>query len=371
MINIKTIAIFSAYYHPHLGGIERYIDNLMREFINLGNKVILVTTNYQNVESEIDYKGIHIIKLPVYNFWKNRYPFPKINKEEKQLMSKLDDYNIDAIIVNTRFHLTSHIGAKYGKEHDIPVYLIEHGSAYVTMNNKFLDFVANRYENYLTWRIKNKVTGWYGVSNACCEWLKELKIDADGVWYNSIDTKQKLPKKTKHEGINFLYAGRIIKQKGVENILISFINLSKKYDNIKLYIAGDGEELESYKEKYSQENIHYLGKLSYDELVKYYAKSDVFLYPSLHPEGLPTSILEAGLMDCAIIGTTCGGSKEVLKNDNSVIVETTQKSLERGMQELIDNPKKRDNIKKNMKKNIISNFSWENTAKKVLKDIGL
>ena len=32
-IGNKTIVIFSAYIPPHLGGIERYIDNLSRKLV--------------------------------------------------------------------------------------------------------------------------------------------------------------------------------------------------------------------------------------------------------------------------------------------------------------------------------------------------
>ena len=40
----------------------------------------------------------------------------------------------------------------------------------------------------------------------------------------------------------------------------------------------------------------------------------MFLYPPLWPEGLPTSILEAGLMSCAVIGTNQGGITEIIKD---------------------------------------------------------
>ncbi len=43
-----------------------------------------------------------------------------------------------------------------------------------------------------------------------------------------------------------------------------------------------------------------------------YRRSDVFVYPSMYPEGLPTSILEAALGDCAIIATPRGGTEEVI-----------------------------------------------------------
>lgn len=368
----KTIVIFSGYYYPHLGGIERYIDNLMKQFIKMNYDVVLVTSNYNDMESlEKVNKNFTIIRLPIFNVFKNRYPIVKNNKETKRLISNLDNRKIVSIIVNTRFHLTSHVGIKYGNKHNIPVYLIEHGSNYVTLDNRFIDFFANRYEDFLTMKIKKNVKGFYGVSNACGKWLKNFNIDASGTWYNAIDTEQKLPKRVKHDTINFLYAGRLIKQKGVNNILDAFEELEKKYSNIRLFIAGDGPEFESLKGKYDNDNIIFLGKLSFNELTKYYAKTDVFLYPPLWPEGLPTSILEAGLMGCAVIGTDQGGICEVITNNkNGLIVNTEVSSLYKAMEELTNNEDKRDKLASALYDTVMNKFSFEVTAKKILKDIG-
>lgn len=366
---MKTIAIFSAYYYPHLGGIERYIDNMMREFIKKDINVILVTSNYNDSLDYEELNGIKIYRLPVYAIFKNRYPIIKKNKKYRDIIKKIQENKIDSIIVNTRFHLTSHVGINIAKRKNIPVYLIEHGSNYVTVDNRFLDFFANKYEDFLTYKIKRKVTGFYGVSNACSDWLKKFHIKASGTWYNSIDTNQKIPKKKKHNTINFFYAGRLIKQKGVENILISFKNLEKKYENIKLYIAGDGPEYNYYLENYNSDNIFFLGKLTYDELKNYYALTDVFLYPPLWPEGLPTSILEAGLMKCAVIATNQGGIKEIISKETGLIVGNTQKELEKGMELLIKNKKLRFEYTKNLHERIKNNFSWSVTSEKLLKDI--
>ena len=368
---MKTVAVFSAYYYPHLGGIERYIDNMMREFVKRNINVILITSNYNNdINHEIK-NDLEIYRLPVHNIFKNRYPIIKKNKEYSNLMKELGKKDIDCIIVNTRFHLTSHVGINFAKKKNIPVYLIEHGSNYVTVDNKFLDFFANRYEDFLTYKIKRKVSGFYGVSNACSNWLKKFKIKASGTWYNSIDFEQKKPNKKKHNTINFLYAGRLIKQKGVENILKSFINLEKKYDNIRLYIAGDGPEFNYYKDNYVSSKISFLGKLDYKGLLKYYSITDIFLYPPLWPEGLPTSILEAGLTNCAVIATNQGGISEVINNETGLIVGNSQKELEKGMEELINNKALRDKYTKNLNESIKNNFSWSVTSEKILKDVNL
>ena len=367
---MKTIVVFSAYYYPHLGGIERYIDHMMHQFISKGKKVVLVTSNYNNAEKIEIIDNIRIIRLPVYNRFKNRYPLIKHNREQKQLIKELDNYDIESIIVNTRFHLTSHIGADYGKKHNIPVYLIEHGSSYVTLDNKLIDFFANIYEKYLTYKIKKKITGFYGVSKAASDWIKEFNIKANGVWYNSIDVNKKLPRKKRHKEINFLYAGRLIKQKGVLNILNAFSKLEKKYNNIHLYIAGDGPEYDKYQKKFRSKRISFLGALTHNELFDYYAITDIFLYPPLWPEGLPTSILEAGLMKCSVIGTNQGGIKEIIMNNkNGLVISGTEKSLFDGMEKLIKNKNLRKELSNTLYEDILNKFSWDVTSDKILEDI--
>jgi len=366
---MKTIAIFSGYTIPHLGGVEKYTDNLSKQLIKKGYRVVIISSNYNNENSYEESDNLVNIKIPIFKIFKNRYPIPKKNKEYKRLVKKLNNYKIDKIIVNTRFHLTSHIGAKYGKKHGISVYLIEHGSNYVTLDNKFIDFFANRYEDFLTWKIKRKVKEFYGVSKAANEWLKKYHIKAKGVWYNSIDTTQKVPLKKEHKDINFLYAGRLIKQKGVENVLDAFCNLEKKYNNIKLYIAGAGLELKKYKNKYDNEKIFFLGKLDYSKLLKYYAITDVFLYPPLWPEGLPTSILEAGLLKCAVIGTKQGGIVEILNSENGLLIDNDLDSLINAMELLINDRKIRNKIINNLYKDILNKFSWDVTSNKIIIDL--
>ena len=45
---MKTIAIFCGYALPHLGGIERYVDNLSKQLVSLKYRVIIVSSNYDN-----------------------------------------------------------------------------------------------------------------------------------------------------------------------------------------------------------------------------------------------------------------------------------------------------------------------------------
>lgn len=369
---MKTIVIFSAYIKPHLGGIETYMDNLVKELSKLNYKIVVVTSNFNESKSFEENGNIDIIRLPIYNMFKNRYPIVKHNKEEKQLISKLDNYDISAIIVNTRFHLTSHIGAEYGKKKNIPVLLIEHGSSYISVNNKVLDKCANIYENYLTRRIKKNVAGFYGVSKRCNQWLEKLNIKANGVFYNAIDDNIYSENKNYIKSGNKIvitYAGRILVEKGVVNLLDAFIDLENN-DKCILKIAGDGPILNDLKEKYKKDNIEFLGRLDHSDVIKLCAETDIFVYPSMYPEGLPTSILEAGIMKCAVVATDRGGTKEVINDKKyGIIVEENVEDLKDKLEFLIKNPDVLNSMKENIHDRVMDSFVWSKTAKEVVKEI--
>ena len=369
MKNKKTIVFFSGYHIPHLGGIERYTDNLGKELIKTGYNVIVVTSNYANLKEEEEINGLKIIRIPIFNIFTNRYPIPKKNKKCKKLLSRLDEYNIDAIIVNTRFHLTSLLGAKYGKKHKIPVYQVEHGSQHLTVDNKRLDFFGLVYEHLLTCYVKNFIDYSYGVSLGACEWLKHFKIKPSGVWYNSIaEFGKEIELKKDGKILNITYAGRILKQKGLNRLIDSFIKLNVK--NARLYIAGDGNLLPALKKKYKEyKNVIFLGKLNFDDLVKLYAKTDIFVYAPIWPEGLPTGVLEAGYMKCAVIASPYGGTKEIINNKQNGIMIENDEEMYNALNTLIKDKKTRKKYAEELYKNVKTKFLWKKTCEKIVSDI--
>ncbi len=369
-MNNKCIVIFAAYIYPHLGGIESYLDNLINELHKLKYNIVIVTSNWNDEKEFEKTEKYDVLRIPVLNLFKKRYPIPKKGNKLKSILKKLDKYNISTIIVNTRFHLTSHIGADYAKKNNIPCFLIEHGSSYITVNNKILDFFANRYEDYLTRRIKNKITGFYGVSNRCNEWLKKINIKASGTFNNAIDKEcyKRYHNKVTNNKIIITYAGRILYEKGVGNLLEAFSTINNK--NCELIIAGDGNALDELKTKYKSKNIKFLGRINHDEVMNLFDKTDIFVYPSMYPEGLPTSILEAGIMKCAIIATDRGGTVEVINSrDLGIIVEENVEDLTDKLKYLIDNPKEINRLKENIHDRVLNDYTWEKTAKTIIKEI--
>lgn len=368
----KTIAIFSGYATPHMGGVERYTQNLSQELTKNNYDVVIISSDYDFSTDYIKKEdNITYIKIPVYKLFVSRYPIPKKNKVYQELIKKLDDFDISTIIVNTRFYLTSLIGAKYGKRKAIPVYLVEHGSQHLTVDNKILDFFGEIYEHFLTNVIKKYVDYYYGVSKEACNWQRHFKIKSNGIWYNSIsDFSKKIKKQKEKDGkINIVYAGRVIKQKGVIELLDSFKKIEKKYSDVYLTIAGDGNLLDYCKMNYSSKRIKFLGEIDFSKLIKIYSYTDIFVYAPIWPEGLPTSILEAGLMECAVIASPYGGTKEVIRNKENGLMITKEEELTKALDILISDKKLRNKYAKQLKEEIESNFLWEVTVKKIISDI--
>lgn len=366
---IKKIAVFSAYTLPYLGGIERYINNLFQQLDKKGISVISVSTDFSFKGTLYEEKdGIYFFRLPIYKIFSSRYPIIKRNQEYKKIMKKLDEERIEAVIVNTRFHLTSLVGARFAKKNNIPVFLIEHGSQHLTVDNKILDFMGRLYEHALTCIVERYVDYNYGVSQAAVDWQKHFGIVSDGIWSNSINEFE-FEKDKKHKGINITYAGRLIAQKGVEDLVLVFNELSKEYEDINLFIAGEGNQKDRLENLVNNERITFLGKLDFNDLKRIYEITDIFVYAPTWPEGLPTAILEAGLVGCAVIGSPNGGIKEVIENNKTGLMVNNKDELLHALKKLICNREFREELGKALSEKIKKKYTWNTTVANIIEDI--
>lgn len=366
---IKKIAIFSQYYPPHLGGIENYVKNVENELLKRGYEVVIVTAQYDKSLKNIEVNGNQkIYRLPVFKIFSSRYPIPKRNSIYKDLIGKIKEENIDFIILNTRFFKNTFIGANIANNNSIPCFAIDHGCAHLTVDNKVLDLLGSWYEHFITMILKNKVKNFYGISNASNAWLTHFNIVSSGTLNGAVNLedleKFKISKSDKE--IIITYAGRLLKQKGVLDILNAFNNLSKKYDNIYLYIAGNGNLDDYIKEKYDNDRIKLVGYLNHDELMELYSKTNIFVYPPIWPEGLGLSVIEAGLMKCSVIISDQKGILEIVPNEEYGLITTNNnENIEELMEKLITDKKLREETSNNLHDRVINNFVWEKTVDKI------
>ena len=116
----------------------------------------------------------------------------------------------------------------------------------------------------------------------------------------------------------FLYVGRIVRDKGINELCEAFHWLTGPYP-ARLVIVGSYEDkldpISDVSKKLIEDNDHieYVGSKRGDELLAYYAAADCFVLPS-YREGFPNTVLEAGAMGLPCIVTDVNGSREIIED---------------------------------------------------------
>jgi glycosyltransferase involved in cell wall biosynthesis len=105
-----------------------------------------------------------------------------------------------------------------------------------------------------------------------------------------------------------VYAGRISHEKGVEELINSF--LKSNLNKINLKIIGEGPEFNFLANKYKSENVNFLGSLQNEEVWNEILNSRAVVTATKLFEGQPTFLCEASLLAVPAIFPNTGGINE-------------------------------------------------------------
>lgn len=130
---------------------------------------------------------------------------------------------------------------------------------------------------------------------------------------NYLDIKENNNSETKLD--NLIYAGRISKEKGIEDLIIAFKKSNLK--TTKLQLIGDGPDLEKLKREYSDSRVIFKGSLSNDDTLKYIENSKAVITNTLMYEGQPTLLCEASALGTLSIFPDNGGISEFFTENYS------------------------------------------------------
>lgn len=150
------------------------------------------------------------------------------------------------------------------------------------------------------------------------------------------------PEKAQGAPPTILFVGRVIRAKGVFELLEAFAALSAERD-CRLVIAGDGPEAPAVRswidERRLGSRVVMKGYLDDAGLAQCYADADVFVLPS-YSEGFPTVVSEAMDAGLPIVTTRCGGMADHLEEGvNGLFVRVGDAGeLETALGHLLDHP---------------------------------
>lgn len=157
------------------------------------------------------------------------------------------------------------------------------------------------------------------------------------------DRVQELKKNLNLENDDFVvgYVGRLVRDKGINELIAAWKILERSHSNIKLLLVGPVEERDrisaaSLTEILSNPNIINTGFVL--DAAPYFALMDVFVLPT-YREGFPTVSLEASSMELPVIITRATGCEEaIIENKTGLFVINTAEDISDKISFYICNP---------------------------------
>ena len=152
---------------------------------------------------------------------------------------------------------------------------------------------------------------------------KPLKVLANG-YARTQDVEEQASRIIKDGILTFVFVGRLVRDKGIHELVEAFVKLNEKYPQTRLVLVGRSEpQLDPLSPETqaiidTHKSIEAVGEQS--DVRPWLAASDVLTFPS-YREGFPNVVIEAGAMGLPSIVSDINGCNEIiLPGENGVIV---------------------------------------------------
>ena len=373
------ILIFSAFYPPHMGGVERYTNALSRSLSRSGYRVTVVTSsssftpNHQSLGDDL----VSIVEIPSLTVMGDRFPLIMPNGAFFRALRRIFEYSYQAVIIQTRYYPISLLGCYIAKHFGLSPLVIDHSSGPLSSERTIVGSIIRTYERFITRLICRYNPRFASVSIRGSEWLKSLGIHVVGIAPNSIDAEQFANCSSGRDWRGELgcsnellvtFAGRLIEEKGVLKLIDAARLMQNFPTRLRFVFAGDGSLASKLRDTHVP-NISFVGALTQPDLSALLKQTDIFCLPSDYPEGLPTVLLEASAQHCAIIVSNTGGSQEIVpdKHHGIVLSDTRPETICRAISILATDSNRLAQYMDTASNNVRTNFSWSSTANTVIR----
>lgn len=292
------ITIVTETYAPDINGVAMTLGVLLSGLSGRGHEIQLVCTSSNDRNTEYFPPGVSY--YPVKSIAIPRYSEARFGLPSKKLLRNLWASNRpDVIYVATEGPLGLS-AIKLAKKSGIPVVSGFHTNFQSYGKHYGLGMLSRIVENYLvSLHNKSGVTLTPTINQK--HKLNDMGIKNVSVLGRGVDTELFSPAKRSlslrmswgvlndHEPV-LLYVGRIAAEKNLRLAVKTYQTMYKMNNDIKFVLVGDGPLLGKMKKE--NPGFIFAGIKESEELAKYYASSDIFVFPSL-TETYGNVVLEA------------------------------------------------------------------------------
>ena len=177
---------------------------------------------------------------------------------------------------------------------------------------------------------------------------------------------------TEGRGFTFVFVGRLVGDKGINELIEAFSRLNKEHPETRLVLVGPEEEKidpikpETAAEINRNQAIEAVGKQK--DVRPFFASADALVFPS-YREGFPNVVIEAGAMGLPSIVTDINGSREIIiDGENGIIVPSKDAvALYQAMKHFVEKPEDVKRMAANARPLISSRYE-QSYVRQCLKD---
>jgi 1,2-diacylglycerol 3-alpha-glucosyltransferase len=315
------IGMLADAYKPHMSGITNYIELNKRYLEGAGHEVYVFTFGDEDHPDD-EPRVIRSPGLPLVDT--GYYLSFRYTKQAKALLQSMDVVHVHHPFLSGRLAL------RYCRPLNIPI---------VFTNHTRYDLYAQAYLPGLPPEISDSLLETYmpdfcaavdmviSPSAGMAEVLRKFKVEAPiTIVPNGVEIQRFLkvgnPAGRSELGLSendllLVYTGRLAPEKNLPFLLKAFGGVAQALENAHLLLVGDGPEREKLEELVAHSGldsrIHFIGRVSYEDLPAYLAMCDVFVTASVS-EVHPLSVIEAMAAGLPIMGIRSVGVGDTVQD---------------------------------------------------------
>ena len=378
-MNKITVGLFVDVFYPMTDGVVLVVDNYAKRLAKFCN-VIVFCPRYVNMDyddSVFPYKVVRCrsLKVPFIDY---SLPLPKM---DRNFQNKLHEYNLDIVHIHSPFTI-GEAGVKYAIKNKIPVI--------GTMHSQYRqDFKRAVHNDTLADTLTKKLIRVYNKCDECWAVNNEVaRIFYEDYGYKKMPrvmnnatemepvkdinkAKELINKKYKLKDEKvFIFVGRINALKNVF-FIVDALKIVKETNpdlKFKMFFIGRGQDEENLLKQIKKDNldkeIKMCGKITNrDLLASFYARSDLFLFPSLYDASSIVQIEAASQKTPVLFIDGAATTSTVTNNVNGFISKNNVNDYAKSIIKIINNTKLLNKVSNNCYRDLYKN--WDDSIKEI------
>ena len=364
-------------YPPRVvGGISKVVYDLSHKMVKEGNEVTVVTYKEgDNVKYYENDKGVEVYRVDNYmirpnNFidWIMQLNFNMITKAN-EIINKNGKFDV----IHAHDWLVAYSAKSIKESYNIPLISTIHATE--SGRNSGIHDETQRYINDSEWMLtyessevivnsnymKNEVQRLFGLpydkinvipNGVNLQLFSNVNVDYDFRRQYAMDNEKII-----------LYVGRLVYEKGIQNLIAAMPKILDRYHDSKLIICGRGGMIDELREQVKylgiENKVYFAGYCDSKKMQKMYKCADVAVFPSTYePFGIVA--IESMLSGTPTIVSDVGGLNEIVEHGVTGMKSYAgnSNSIADSVLALLFDPKLCASISQNAIKKVKENYNW-------------